>query len=351
MPTYAESKLAPEHHGFPIFYELVPLDAALAEEASAIESDRDAFGEEFDGYRASQLDMVIVPVLFRYSPVCRARTGEHVAVVAERGGLSAALMLEMLEPLSCNVAEGHAVLAALTLARFDRALVLVVLRDQLRHADGRSLLIEVTILDSSTARSQPTSAGRALKPRRPNAALHLPVRREPLLLPPPANNFRIARDPGRPAFEESSEKLDRMLEEDWSDDADFHDARDCTAVYRDEPTEKESNITRKSRALPALIFKLIRLRHQDANADTQTFTEAEQGFKGRVARTSHQATKLLLIETRATIHRVLINLGALGYQHFNRLAERCMRWRARWGFPFGGHEREVYSAAREKVRA
>jgi hypothetical protein len=58
MPTYAESKLAPEHYGLSIFYELLPLDAALAEEASAIESDRDAFGDEFDAYRASQLDMV-----------------------------------------------------------------------------------------------------------------------------------------------------------------------------------------------------------------------------------------------------------------------------------------------------
>lgn len=28
-----------------------------------------------------------------------------------------------------------------------------------------------------------------------------------------------------------------------------------------------------------------------------------------------------------------------------------MRWRARRGFPFGGHEREVYSAGHEKVRA
>lgn len=58
MATYAESKLAPEHYGFPIFYELLPLDIALAKEASAIESDRDAFGEEFDAYRTSQLDMV-----------------------------------------------------------------------------------------------------------------------------------------------------------------------------------------------------------------------------------------------------------------------------------------------------
>jgi hypothetical protein len=56
MPTYAESKLAPEHHGFPIFYELLPLDIALAEETSAIESDRDALGEQFDAYRTSQVD-------------------------------------------------------------------------------------------------------------------------------------------------------------------------------------------------------------------------------------------------------------------------------------------------------
>jgi hypothetical protein len=47
VPTYAGSKLAPEDYGFRIFYELLALDAALAEEASAIESDRDAFGEEF----------------------------------------------------------------------------------------------------------------------------------------------------------------------------------------------------------------------------------------------------------------------------------------------------------------
>ncbi len=45
-----KSKLAPERYGFPIFYELLSLDAALAEEESAIESDRDDFGDRVDAY-------------------------------------------------------------------------------------------------------------------------------------------------------------------------------------------------------------------------------------------------------------------------------------------------------------
>lgn len=61
MPTYAESKLAPERYGFPIFYKLLPLDAALAEERSAIEADRDDFGDKFNDYQAAQLDRVRSP--------------------------------------------------------------------------------------------------------------------------------------------------------------------------------------------------------------------------------------------------------------------------------------------------
>lgn len=87
-----------------------------------------------------------------------------------------------------------------------------------------------------------------------------------------------------------------MFEEDWADDADLYDARDWTAVVGMD-LQKRSKHNSKSRALLALIFKLIRLRHKDANADTQTFTETQQRLKGRIARASRQATKLLLIQT------------------------------------------------------
>jgi hypothetical protein len=94
MPTYAESTLAPEHHGFPIFYELLPLDAALADEASAIESDRDAFGEEFDAYRASQLDMV------RSVYAAGSAAGSAYSVRAPNGEWSSAIALADLALLS-----------------------------------------------------------------------------------------------------------------------------------------------------------------------------------------------------------------------------------------------------------
>lgn len=55
MPTYAESKIAPHEYGFPIFYELLSLDAALASEEDACESDREIMGNAFDGYLAGQL--------------------------------------------------------------------------------------------------------------------------------------------------------------------------------------------------------------------------------------------------------------------------------------------------------
>ncbi len=94
MPTYAESKLAPEHYGFQIFYELLPLDAALAEEASAIESDRDTFGEEFDAYRTSQLDMV------RSVYAAGSAAGTAYSVRAPNGEWSSAIALADLAPLS-----------------------------------------------------------------------------------------------------------------------------------------------------------------------------------------------------------------------------------------------------------
>jgi hypothetical protein len=93
MPTYAESKLASEHYGFPIFYELLPLEAALAEEASAIESDRDAFGEEFDAYRASQLDMV------HSIYAAGSAAGTAYSVRAPNGEWSSAIALADLAPL------------------------------------------------------------------------------------------------------------------------------------------------------------------------------------------------------------------------------------------------------------
>ena len=55
MSTYAESTIAPDEYGFPIFYELLSLDEALASEEDACESDREIMGNTFDGYLASQL--------------------------------------------------------------------------------------------------------------------------------------------------------------------------------------------------------------------------------------------------------------------------------------------------------
>ncbi len=75
----------------------------------------------------------------------RSGLGEHVAVVAQGGRLGAALVLQVLQPLRRQLAEGDAALAALTLARFDRALLSVVLGDQLGHAHRRALLIEVAL--------------------------------------------------------------------------------------------------------------------------------------------------------------------------------------------------------------
>lgn len=103
----------------------------------------------------------------------RAGLGEHVAVVAERGGLGAALVLQVLQPLRRQLAEGHAALAALTLARLDCSLLAVVLGDQLSHAHRRALLIEVALRYSPAPHDPPAVVRRPLEPRRPHAALHL----------------------------------------------------------------------------------------------------------------------------------------------------------------------------------
>jgi hypothetical protein len=94
MPTYAESKLAPKRYGFPIFYELLPLDAALAEAASAIESDRNTFGEKFDAYRVSQLEMV--HSVYAAGSVA----GTAYSVRAPNGEWSSAIASADLAPLS-----------------------------------------------------------------------------------------------------------------------------------------------------------------------------------------------------------------------------------------------------------
>ncbi len=94
MPTYAESMLAPERYGFPVFYELLSLDAALAEEESAIESDRDDFGDRFNAYLASQLDMV------RAAYAAGSAAGTAYSVRAPTGEWSSAIPLADLTPLS-----------------------------------------------------------------------------------------------------------------------------------------------------------------------------------------------------------------------------------------------------------
>jgi hypothetical protein len=58
MPSYAESKIALDAYGFPIFFEVLSLDEALASEAAACEGDRELMGNAFDGYLAGQLQQV-----------------------------------------------------------------------------------------------------------------------------------------------------------------------------------------------------------------------------------------------------------------------------------------------------
>jgi hypothetical protein len=58
MPTYAESKFATNEYGFPIFYEVLSLDEALADEADSCGDDRESLGNAFDGYLAGQLRRV-----------------------------------------------------------------------------------------------------------------------------------------------------------------------------------------------------------------------------------------------------------------------------------------------------
>jgi hypothetical protein len=86
----------------------------------------------------------------------------------------------VLQPLRCQLTEGDAALATLTLARFDRALFLVVLSDQLGHAHRRALLVEVALRYSPAPHDPPAVVSRALKPRWSDATLHLFASSSPL---------------------------------------------------------------------------------------------------------------------------------------------------------------------------
>jgi hypothetical protein len=112
--------------------------------------------------------------------VWRAGLGEHVAVFAQGGRLGAALVLQVLQPLRRQLSECDATLAALALARLDRALLPVVLGGQLSHAHGRALFVEVALRHSPTPHDPPAVVRRPLKPSRPHAALHLSARASPL---------------------------------------------------------------------------------------------------------------------------------------------------------------------------
>src|ERR1035438_3603073 len=79
----------------------------------------------------------------------------------------------MLQPLRRQFPEGHATLAAIALAGFDRALLLVVFSNQLGHSYRRALLIEIALRHSPTSHDPPAVVGRPLEPRWSYAALHL----------------------------------------------------------------------------------------------------------------------------------------------------------------------------------
>jgi hypothetical protein len=92
--SYAESTVAVERFGFPIFYELLSLDEALAEEASANESYRDDFGDDFDTYLTSQLDRV------REIYAAAHVAGVAYSTRAPIGEWSSAIALADLAPMS-----------------------------------------------------------------------------------------------------------------------------------------------------------------------------------------------------------------------------------------------------------
>ncbi|HUA74364.1 MAG TPA: hypothetical protein VL988_06375 [Solirubrobacteraceae bacterium] len=93
MPTYAQSRTAPSDYGFPIFYEILSLDEALAEEDSAIAMDREVFGDGFEGFRAGQLNRV------RALYESGAASGTAYSVRAPEGEWSSAIPLADLLPI------------------------------------------------------------------------------------------------------------------------------------------------------------------------------------------------------------------------------------------------------------
>jgi len=94
MTTYAESKFAPDDYGFPIFYEVLSLDEALADEANACEDDREAMGNAFDGYIAGQLRRV--RDIYKTDHVW----GTAYSVRAPEGESGTSIALAELKPLS-----------------------------------------------------------------------------------------------------------------------------------------------------------------------------------------------------------------------------------------------------------
>lgn len=83
----------------------------------------------FAAGRSPNVDMSTAGALALAASVRRSGLGEHVAVIAERRRLGAALVLEVLQPLRRQLAKCHTVLAALSLARFDFALLPIMLGD------------------------------------------------------------------------------------------------------------------------------------------------------------------------------------------------------------------------------
>ncbi len=113
--------------------------------------------------------------------VRRSRLGEQVAVVEQRRRLHALLALEVVKPLDRELTHRDPALVARAHLILSGGRNLVVLRDELRHAHRRPLLVVPAVRDAPTPRN-PAAAWSRVEPCGADAPLDLPAGAPPLRL-------------------------------------------------------------------------------------------------------------------------------------------------------------------------